>query len=166
MAVWSRSTVGTYLALRWNRTWPRERGAGRCRAGRAGAPRPRGTNPAASIPHQGKGYAPEERLHAGGETGEVLAHAGSWHRIGQEHGDGHGPHTAWHGRNPARDLAGRFEVDVALQAAVFQAVDAHVDNGRARLDPVGLHHARPAHGGYQNIGFTANGRKITSARVA
>src|SRR5262245_10141455 len=45
----------------------------------------------------------------------------------QEHGDGHRADAARHGRDPAGDVLHRFEVDVAGELAVGQAVDADVD---------------------------------------
>ena len=47
-----------------------------------------------------------------------------------------------------------------LPPARRNAVDADVDHGRARLDPVAAHHLRLAHGGDQHIGAPAHRRQI------
>ena len=62
------------------------------------------------------------------------------------------------------------ERDVADQAhlAFFgggYTVDADIDDGCPRLDPVALYHLRTPHGGDQNIGLAADGRQVGGVRM-
>ena len=57
------------------------------------------------------------------------------------------------------------EVDVAVEAVVG-AVDADVDDGRARLDPVALDHPVAADGGDEDVGAPADLGQVAGARVA
>ena len=63
----------------------------------------------------------------------------------------------------------RVEVDVAdepaLPSGAVDAVDADVDHRRARLDPVALHHARPADRGDQDVGAAADRGEVAGARM-
>src|SRR5687768_14705839 len=76
--------------------------------------------------------------------------AGGGIGIGQKAGDGHGADAAGHGGDPARDRDGLIEGDVAddagfalgrlVRIARADAVDADVDDGGPRLDPVAPDH--------------------------
>ena len=54
--------------------------------------------------------------------------------------------------------------DVAAQPRV-RAVDAHVDDGGARLDPVAPDHLGPADGGHEDVGRAAERLQVARARV-
>ena len=61
-------------------------------------------------------------------------------------------------------LIGSHIADQAgLATLPLDAVDAHVDDGSTRADPVAADHARAADGGHQDIGTTADGRQIAGA---
>ena len=77
-----------------------------------------------------------------------------------------GPTPRGTGVISARALGRRVEVDVADEAVVG-AVDADVDHGRARLDPVALDHPRAADRGDEHVGAAADlraGRACASGR--
>ena len=68
-----------------------------------------------------------------------------------------GPDAAGDRRDRAGDLGRRVEVDVAVEAVVG-AVDADVDDRRARLDPVALDHPGAPDRGDQHVGAAADRR--------
>ena len=78
-------------------------------------------------------------------------------RVAQQHRNRHRPDPARHWRNRTRNRADLGKGDIAHQPplglALFrrQAVDADVDHGRARLDPVPAHHFRAADGGHHDL---------------
>ena len=80
---------------------------------------------------------------------------GSVKSVFQQGGYCHGSYSARDGGDPSGPFAGRFELDIAYQAAVVHAVDADINDDGARFDPLpfdqpGLSYAdhqdiRPAH---------------------
>ena len=87
----------------------------------------------------------------------------------QQAGDSHRTHAARNGGDSTRHLARGSEFNIAYQARraifFFDAVDAHIDDGCTRLDPVPLDHLGTSHCGYQDIRLTALAGKITGARM-
>ena len=53
----------------------------------------------------------------------------------------------------------------ALAALAGDAVDADIDHGRARLDPVAAHHLGAARGGDQDVGAARHGGQVAGARM-
>src|SRR5690606_25705800 len=86
--------------------------------------------------------------------------------VDQQHGDGHGADAAGHGRNRTGHFTRAFEVDVADQAAVGEAVNTHVDHDSAGLDHVSRDHAGFAGGYYENIGAAGLGAEIACFGIA
>src|SRR5712691_7035385 len=86
--------------------------------------------------------------------------ASSAHRIGQQTRNRHRSDTAWHWRERARHatrlLKRNIANDARLAALTRQPVDADVDHGRARLDPMPTHHLGPPDRREQEIGPAAD----------
>ena len=81
----------------------------------------------------------------------------------------HGADAAGNRRDGGSDLSGFFVSDVANETALAvigrNAVDADVDDRRARLDPVAANHLGPADGGDDDISTPDDVRQIPGARV-
>src|SRR5690554_546256 len=69
----------------------------------------------------------------------------------QQAGPGHGADATGDRGDPCGPFRRAFEVHVALQASVFHAVDAHVDNDGSGLDPLALDQAGLTHGDHHQI---------------
>src|SRR5687768_17303028 len=85
--------------------------------------------------------------------------------VREQHRDRHRADASRDGRDRARDLARRVEVHVAHQPVVG-AVDAHVDDGRAGLDPVALDEPRAADRRDEDVCPAAGLREVRRARMA
>ena len=57
------------------------------------------------------------------------------------------------------------EAPSALPCVIVNAVDSDVDNGRAGFHPFGLDHVGSAHGGDDDVGFSAPLRDVLASRV-
>ena len=90
--------------------------------------------------------------------------AGRAHGVHQQARDRHRPDAARHRRDRARDLGGLRVGDVAddavLAARAGDAVDADIDHGRARLDPVAADHLGPPDRREQQVGAAADGGQV------
>ena len=97
-------------------------------------------------------------------AGNPAMRAGRAHGVDHQAGDRHRPDAARHRRDRAGHLRRLGEGDVAddprLAVRRRHAVDADVDHGRARLDPVAAHHLRPADRRKQQVGAPADRRQV------
>ncbi len=115
------------------------------------------------------------------------AKACGFHSVAHKHGDGHGADAAGHRGEKAGGVNGVgmnvANQDTAFFAEFFQTrkrvvqqasgfrgignfVGAHIDDGGAGADPVGLNETRFAHGGNQNIGAAHDFGKIARFGMA
>src|SRR5918996_677695 len=85
-------------------------------------------------------------------------------RVREQHRDRHRPHASRHGGDRPGDFAHRLEGDVADQA-VFGAIRAHVDHGRAGLYHLGTDQPRRTHGGDEHVGAAADLRQVSGPRM-
>ena len=72
--------------------------------------------------------------------------------IFQQTGPGHGADTTGNRGDPGCPFGGGFKIHIATQAAIFHAVDTHVDDDGAGLDPLTLDQTGLADGNHDQIG--------------
>ena len=65
----------------------------------------------------------------------------------------------------ARFGIGDITDNTRFAALTRYAIDPHVNDGRARLDPIAANHFRPPDGGDEQIGAAADGGKIVRPRM-
>ena len=85
------------------------------------------------------------------------------HCVVEQAGDCHGAYSAGDGGDRSGDFCAAFEITVAHQnvfAVAFDAVDAHVDDGGAQLEPVAFDHFRAADGGDDQVGLAHDGWQV------
>ena len=73
------------------------------------------------------------------------------YRVFQQSSNRHRADTAGNGRNHGSAFFGDIKLHIAAQAAVVQAVDAHIDNDCAGFDPFAFNEIRNAYADHQNI---------------
>lgn len=76
-------------------------------------------------------------------------------RVFQQHGDGHRADAFGNGRDRGAFIKTIVKINVAAQLAVFQTVNADVNDNGAFFNPAGFNGFRFSDRGDQNIGITA-----------
>ncbi len=85
--------------------------------------------------------------------------------VDEEHGDGHGAYSSRHWRDPAGDFRHAVVVNVALEFAAGQAVDANVNHDSSRFDPVPLDEVMDARRGNDDIARSCQFGGVARFRV-
>ena len=105
---------------------------------------------------------------------EAVDEFGGAEGVAEEHGDGHGADAAGDGGDPTGDFGDFIEVDVAdgffgdfaEGVGDFDAVDADVDDHRARFDVVGAKEVGLADGDDDDVGVAGVGGGVLGVNVA
>ena len=114
--------------------------------------------------HRHAHHRPQPGAHPALTSAPAEPEFGGQRRVAQEHGDREWADAAGDRRDPAGDGADGREIHVADEPA-FHAVDADVDDGRARLHHVGRDQARPADRGHEDVGLPRDGGEVVGTAV-